>query len=160
MGLLVPAAWIGTGLVLYDEFDPIAMESLSFTSPAAETLFWGVASTSIPAGFGVGLVGGVIAGALMLSLLSGRFQWQSFTTPRETGRYLTGAALMGIGGVLAGGCTVGAGLSGIPTLSVAALLALVAMVTGALATNRLLSDQRQSVGSARSGTRQAPQPAE
>ncbi len=139
IGLLVPAAWIGTGFVLYDEFDPIALESLSFTSPAAETLFWGVASTSIPAGFGVGLLGGVVAGALALSLISGRFEWQSFTSPRETGRYLLGAVLMGIGGVLAGGCTVGAGLSGIPTLSVAALLALASIATGAVALNRLIS---------------------
>ena len=39
IGLLVPLAWVGTGFILFDEFDPIAMESLSFTSPAADTLF-------------------------------------------------------------------------------------------------------------------------
>lgn len=160
LGLLVPAAWIGTGLILFDEFDPIAMESLSFTSPAAETLFWGVASTSIPAGFGVGLIGGVIVGALALSLLSGRFRWQSFSSPRETGRYLAGAALMGVGGVLAGGCTVGAGLSGVPTLSVAAILALAAMATGALATNGLLVSAEPRGESAARGPRPAAQPAE
>ncbi|MBU0642127.1 MAG: YeeE/YedE family protein, partial [Alphaproteobacteria bacterium] len=68
IGLLVPLAWIGTGYVLFDEFDPIAMESLSFTSPSAETLFWTVAASSIPAGFGTGLIGGVILGALISSL--------------------------------------------------------------------------------------------
>ncbi len=139
IGALVPAAWIGTGFVLYDEFDPITLESLSFTSPAAETLFWTVASSSIPAGFGTGLIGGVIAGAAVLSLIAGRFRWHSFTSPRETGRYLAGAVLMGIGGVLAGGCTVGAGLAGIPTLSVAAILALLAIVAGARITDRALS---------------------
>jgi uncharacterized membrane protein YedE/YeeE len=40
------------------------------------------------------------------------------------GRSLSGAALMGVGGVIAGGCTVGAGLSGVATLSVAAMIAL------------------------------------
>ncbi|MDI3336242.1 YeeE/YedE family protein [Defluviimonas aestuarii] len=139
IGALVPATWIGTGFVLYDEFDPIAFESLSFTSPAAETLFWTVASSSIPAGFGTGLIGGVIAGAAVLSFLAGRFRWQSFSSPRETGRYLAGAVLMGVGGVLAGGCTVGAGLAGIPTLSVAAILALLAIVAGARITDRALS---------------------
>ena len=62
IGLLVPAAWVGTGFILYDDFDPIAMESLSFTSPAADTLFWSIASTSIAPGFGTGLLGGVLLG--------------------------------------------------------------------------------------------------
>jgi uncharacterized membrane protein YedE/YeeE len=140
IGLLVPLAWVGTGFILYDDFDPIAMESLSFTSPSAETLFWSIASTSIPAGFGVGLLGGVVAGALLASLIFGGFAWQSFETPRQTGRYLLGAVLMGIGGVLAGGCTLGAGLSGVPTLSVAAVLAIVMIGIGARATHALLSD--------------------
>ncbi|MFK7938916.1 MAG: YeeE/YedE thiosulfate transporter family protein [Roseovarius sp.] len=138
LGALVPLGWVGTGFVLYDDFDPIAMESLSFTSPFADTLFYTVASTSITPGFGVGLIGGVFAGALLLSLALGQFSWQSFSSPRETGRYMAGGAMMGLGGVLAGGCTVGAGLSGVPTLSIAALLALAAMGVGAVATDRAL----------------------
>ena len=143
LGLLVPAGWVGTGFVLYDDFDPIALQSLSFTAPYADTLFWGVASSSIPANFGVGLIGGTLAGALILALLRGQFQWQSFSSPAQTGRYLLGASMMGVGGVLAGGCTVGAGLAGVPTLSLAALLALAAIVLGALATNRALQGVRQ-----------------
>jgi uncharacterized membrane protein YedE/YeeE len=160
LGLLVPVAWVGTGYVLYDDFDPIAMESLSFTSPWAETLFWSVASTSIPAGFGVGLVGGVLGGALIASLLFGSFRWQSFSSPAETGRYASGAVLMGVGGVLAGGCTVGAGLAGIPTLSVAAILALLAIAAGALITDRALRATRPSPADAGWPTTQIRQPAE
>lgn len=130
LGLLVPLGWVGTGFVLFDDFDPIAMESLSFTAPAAETLFWAVASTAIGPTFGVGLLGGTLAGSAVLALASGRFRWQSFETPAQTGRYLLGGGLMGVGGVLAGGCTLGAGLSGIPTLSFAALLAIGAIVAG------------------------------
>lgn len=152
LGALVPAAWVGTGYVLFDEFDPIALESLSFTSPAADSLFWSVASSSIPAGFGTGLIGGVIAGALVASLIFKTFQWQSFETPAQTGRYLSGAALMGVGGVLAGGCTVGAGLAGIPTLSFAALIALLSIAAGALVTNRLLTLSRGSVSAGSSST--------
>ncbi|WP_417279408.1 YeeE/YedE family protein [Celeribacter sp.] len=140
IGLLVPAAWIGTGFVLFDEFDPIAMESLSFTSPSAETLFWSVAASSIPAGFGTGLIGGVILGALVSSLLSDRFRWQSFESPRQTGRYMAGAALMGVGGVLAGGCTVGAGLAGVPSLSLAAILALISIALGGVIAARIIRD--------------------
>lgn len=139
IGALVPLAWVGTGFVLLDEFDPIAMESLSFTLPLSETLFWAIASSSVAAGFGIGLFGGAVAGAALSSLSTRRFQWQSFATPVETGRYLLGGALMGVGGVLAGGCTLGAGLSGVPTLSVAALLALAAIAGGAVLTDRALN---------------------
>ncbi|WP_425070870.1 YeeE/YedE family protein [Sagittula sp. S175] len=139
LGLLVPAAWVGTGFVLYDDFDPIALESLAFTSTWADTLFWTIAASSIPAGFGVGLIGGVLTGGFLSAAAARRLQWQSFSTPRETGRYLSGAVLMGAGGVLAGGCTVGAGLAGVPTLGFAALLALAAIAAGALATNAVLS---------------------
>lgn len=159
LGLLVPAAWVGTGYVLFDEFDPIALESLSFTSPAAESLFWSVASSSIPAGFGTGLIGGVIAGALLASLIFGSFQWQSFESPAQTGRYMGGAVLMGLGGVLAGGCTVGAGLAGIPTLSFAALLALLAIAAGALLANAALNRASVSSNGAQRAT-PAIQPAE
>jgi len=144
LGALVPAGWIGTGFVLSDDFDPVALQSLSFTSPFADTLFWTVASTSIPANFGVGLVGGVLIGALLSSLVFGSFRWQSFSAPSETGRYAGGAVLMGVGGVLAGGCTVGAGLAGVPTLSVAALLAILSIAGGALLTNAVLRPSRQS----------------
>ncbi|TNF22041.1 MAG: YeeE/YedE family protein [Rhodobacteraceae bacterium] len=161
LGLLVPAAWVGTGFVLYDDFDPITLESLSFTAPATETLFWTVASTAIEPGFGVGLFGGVLAGALVASLVFRSFRWQSFSSPRETGRYMGGAALMGLGGVLAGGCTVGAGLAGVPTLSLAALLALVAIAAGALVTQLLLNASRPGAFSSDAGTtRPQPQPAE
>ncbi|TCO70328.1 YeeE/YedE family protein [Rhodovulum euryhalinum] len=139
LGLLVPAGWIGTGFVLFDEFDPIPLESLSFTASAADTLFWSVAATAIAPGFGVGLIGGVLAGALVAARVSGRFRWQSFESPAQTGRYLAGAALMGVGGVLAGGCTVGAGLAGIPTLGLPALLALAAIAAGARAMDAALS---------------------
>lgn len=161
LGLLVPAAWVGTGFVLYDDFDPITLESLSFTAPATETLFWTVASTAIEPGFGVGLFGGVLAGALLASLVFGSFRWQSFSTPRETGRYIGGAALMGVGGVLAGGCTVGAGLAGVPTLSLAALLALVSIAAGALIAQKVLSAWLLGAFSSdEAATRQHTQPAE
>jgi hypothetical protein len=146
IGALVPLGWAGTGFLLYDDFDPIALESLSFTSTWADTLFWTVASSSIPAGFGTGLIGGTLIGAFLSAALFRRLAWQSFRAPRETGRYLLGASLMGVGGVLAVGCTVGAGLAGIPTLSIAALLALTAIAAGGLLTHALLSPRTSQSG--------------
>ena len=139
IGVLIPLGWIGTGFVLLDDFDPIPMQSLGFTGPMADTLFWTVAATSIPVGFGTGLAAGVVAGALVASLAAGEFRWESLEGPRQTGRYLAGAVSMGVGGVLAGGCTVGAGLSGVSTASLAALLALATMAASARAAGAVLT---------------------
>lgn len=139
IGALVPLAWVSTGFVLYDDFDPIALESLSFTAPASDSLFWVIANTSVSANFGVGLFGGVLLGALLAAVIRGQFQWQSFDSARQTGRYLSGAVLMGVGGVLAGGCTLGAGLSGIPTLSISAILAILSIAAGGWLAGRVLS---------------------
>ena len=142
IGLLVPLGWIGTGFLLLDDFDPLPLQSMGFTGPTADTLFWAVAATSIPAGFGTGLAAGVIAGSLAAALAAGEFRWESLESPRQTGRYLAGAAMMGMGGVLAGGCTVGAGLSGVSTASLAALLALAAMAASAKAAGAVLAERR------------------
>ena len=80
--------------------------------------------------FGVGLVGGVLGGAFLSALLRRELRLESFEAPAQTLRYGLGAALMGVGGVLAGGCTVGAGLAGGATLSVAALIVLFSIVIG------------------------------
>jgi uncharacterized membrane protein YedE/YeeE len=70
---------------------------------------------------------------------------QSFDSPSETLRYASGGAMMGLGGVLAGGCTVGAGLSGGAMLSLSALLALAAIITGGIITRHLLAPRSQFV---------------
>lgn len=150
IGMIIPAAWLGTGLLLQDDFDPIVFQSLSFTSPAADWLFWSIASTSTGPGFGVGLLFGVVTGSAITAVATSKFKWQSFTSPAETGRYTLGAVLMGIGGVFAGGCTVGAGLSGVASLSITALLALAFIVLGAKLTDSALqtknSDAQISLG--------------
>lgn len=139
IGALIPLGWFTTGALLFDEFDPITLESLAFTSSSSEALFWSVAGTAIEPGFGVGLFGGVIAGSALAALFFGEFSWQGFDGGVPTHRYLVGGSLMGVGGVLAGGCTVGAGLSGMSTLSFAAMLALGSIVIGALVANAMLN---------------------
>lgn len=128
LGLTIPAAWVGTGLLLQDDFDPIPFESLSLIGPWADSLFYVLASTAVNAGFGAGLTAGVLGGSLLTALLTGQMRWQSFSSPRETGRYLLGGALMGFGGAIAGGCTVGAGLTGVSTLGISAVVVLGAII--------------------------------
>lgn len=138
LGIVIALGWVGTSVFLADEFDPMPVQSLAFTLPWSETLFWTIASSAIPAGFGVGLVGGVLLGSFLAAALRGELAFQSFTSAPEMGRYVTGGALMGFGGVLAGGCTVGAGLSGTSLLSFAAFIALGSIVIGALITRTFL----------------------
>jgi uncharacterized protein len=138
IGLLVPLAWVGTGLVLQDDFDPLPMQALTYTASTMDAVFWFTAATAVAPGFGAGLFAGTLVGAAVAALTGGRFAWQSFSGAAQTGRYMAGAALMGMGGVLAGGCTVGAGLSGVPTLGLSAILALLGIGAGALAMARLV----------------------
>lgn len=141
IGLFTAVGWVGTGFILYDEFDPIAMQSLGATLPWSEALFWFVASSSIPLNFGCGLIGGMILGGFLGSVTGKRFKLQGFDGPQQTMRYTSGAILMGIGGVLAGGCTVGSGLTGMSTLSFAAVIAVAGIAIGGIVTDRIV-DQR------------------
>ena len=148
VGLVAAAGWVATSTLLFDEFDPLPVQSAAFTLPWSDTLFWVIASTAIPAGFGVGFIGGVLSGSFVSAGLRGELQLRSFTSGAETLRYLAGGTLMGVGGVLAGGCTIGAGIAGSSTGSFAALLALAAVIVGGFATSHLQTRTGAGVPSA------------
>jgi uncharacterized membrane protein YedE/YeeE len=137
IGLVPVLGWATTSVLLFDEFDPLEVQSAAFTLPWSDTLFWTLASSAIPAGFGTGFIGGVLLGSFTSALLRSELKLESFENAPQMGRYLSGAMLMGVGGVLAGGCTIGAGLSGSASLSIAALLALASILTGAVVANRV-----------------------
>lgn len=147
IGALVPLGWLGTGFLLHDEFAPISVETLAFTSAGSESLFWWIAGTAVAPAFGVGLLGGTLAGSALSSVISGRFGVVGFSERTPTARYLAGGALMGVGGVLAGGCTVGAGLGGVSLLSTAAILALASIVAGGLAARAILAREPSMLAS-------------
>ncbi|MGE5665023.1 MAG: YeeE/YedE family protein, partial [Betaproteobacteria bacterium] len=109
------------------------MQALSFTSPMARTIDWVINydATQVLT-LGVVSVVGVIVGALAYALASGSFQWEGFRSTQDTALHLVGAVCMGVGGVTAGGCTVGQGLSGISTLSLISVIAVVGIMLGAV----------------------------
>ncbi|HSQ71036.1 MAG TPA: YeeE/YedE family protein [Rubrivivax sp.] len=114
------------------------MQALSFTSPMARTLDWFMsfdANTTLS--LGVVSVAGVVLGALAWSLYERSFQWEGFRGTQDTALHLVGALFMGIGGVTAGGCTVGQGLSGMSTLSVTSMIAVGGIMLGAVLGLRL-----------------------
>ncbi|MEM1363840.1 MAG: YeeE/YedE family protein [Pseudomonadota bacterium] len=130
IGCVAVGGWALTSTLLFDEFEPLPVQTASFILPWSETLFWTIASTAVPAGLGVGFIAGVLIGSFASAAARGELQFQSFETPKQTLHYLLGGVLMGAGGVLAGGCTIGAGLSGVATGSIAALLALGSIIIG------------------------------
>ncbi len=144
VGALVVGGWFATGALLFDEFDPREAESLAFTAGASDGLFYTMASTALQPSFAGAVMGGALLGAFASALLRRELRLESFETPEQTVRYLAGAVLMGIGGVLAGGCTVGAGLTGLSTLAIGPLVALLAIIGGAAMTHIALSSDAAS----------------
>lgn len=93
----------------------------------------------MPLGFGVGLVPGVFIGAGMMALLKRQAKIERFGADTPMERYLLGAVLMGFGSMLAGGCAVGAGMSGGSVFALTAWVAVFFMWVGAMTTYVMMS---------------------
>ena len=138
VGLAVTLGWVATYQIAQISFEPIAVSSVTFTGPATDTLMGLVNSRQLVLDFGIGLVPGVFIGAAAMALVSGEFQIQRFGSDVPMERYLVGAFLMGFGAMLAGGCAVGAGISGGAIFALTAWTAVFFMWVGAVATHLLL----------------------
>lgn len=130
-GLTVTMGWLLTSWQAANSFDIVAVKSVSFTGSSADTLMGLINQPHLPLSFDVGLVPGVFLGSLLAALLTREFQWQKFTSDSGFTRFFVGAALMGFGGMLAGGCAVGAGVTGGAILVITAWVALFSMWIGA-----------------------------
>lgn len=134
IGLCVVAGWALTGLAFDELADkPTAPISLTYVRPTGDTVEWLQRFTAarIP-GFGVATVIGAILGAFVAAKASGKFQFTTFANVRDMLRNLCGAALMGVGGVMALGCTIGQAVTGISTLAVGSFVAFAAIVVGGI----------------------------
>lgn len=133
VGLLVAAGWFATGYLGADEFNPAAVTSLTFIAPVADTVQYVMLSTGLTLNFGIAMVFGVFAGSLLTSLVTRRFRLEGYTSPRHMLRSMTGAALMGSGGAMALGCSIGQGLTGISTLALSSFVAVAGILVGSAA---------------------------
>lgn len=131
VGLSIALGWAFTAALSELSFDPVTVGSVTFTGPSADTLMALIVRPDVVMNFGIGLVPGVFAGSLAAALLHREFQLQAFDAQSGTVRYLVGAVMMGFGGMAAGGCAVGAGVTGGSVLSLTAWVALLAMWIGA-----------------------------
>lgn len=130
-GLLIVAGWFVTGWLGNDDFEPLPVISLTFVAPVGDVIQYAMLATGMSLRFGIAVVAGVVLGALLLSVLRGRFHLRGFETPRQMLRYIAGGALMGAGGALALGCSIGQGLTGLSTLSFSSMISAAAIVVGA-----------------------------
>lgn len=130
IGLLIVAGWWATGVLGADDFDPAELVSLTFISPAGEGLQYLLTFTGSTIDFGIATVGGAIVGAFLSSILAGRFIVTAFYDKNDTVRHMIGGAMMGTGGVLALGCTIGQGITGMSTLGIGSVIALLAIIAG------------------------------
>ena len=114
------------------------MESLTFVAPIAYTIDWLIFYSDKSKVLTIAVVStvGVVLGSAAHALATRSFHWEGFRGAEDTALHLVGAVLMGVGGVTAMGCTIGQGLSGVSTLSLASFVALAAILAGAVAALR------------------------
>lgn len=139
VGVAVTLGWALTALIAAKSFDLVAVSSVTFTGPATDTLMALVAERSVTLSFGIGLVPGVFVGAGLAAMIWREWKLERFGVDTPMERYLIGAVLMGFGAMLAGGCAVGAGVSGGAVFSTTAFLAVFAMWIGAMTTVRVMA---------------------
>jgi len=138
VGASIALGWGLTAWQANNSFEIIAVKSVSFTGPSADTLMGLINMPSVPLSFDIGIVLGVFAGSFLAAWLTGEFKIQTFTENTGLSRYLVGAVLMGFGGMLAGGCAVGAGVTGGAVMALTAWVALFFMWLSAGLTDRIL----------------------
>ena len=129
IGALVVCSWYITGVLAQDEFDPTKPSAITVSGPLARFGYI-LISSKIPAlSFAISFVIGIAVAVLLFTLTTGRFKLEA--PKRETFKFaILGGSLMGIGGIMAYGCNVGQGLSGISTLSFESMLAFAGMFMG------------------------------
>ncbi|MBW0156900.1 YeeE/YedE family protein [Sedimentimonas flavescens] len=140
VGFAVAVGWVLTWQLAQVAFEPVAVTSATFSGPSANTLMFFLDRNAVFE-FDVGLVPGVVLGALISSVLTREFSWQAFDSVPVMRRSMIGAVLMGFGAMLAGGCAIGNGVTGGSVFAGTAWLALFCMWIGAVVTDFLL-DQR------------------
>ena len=138
VGFVLALGWFLTTALSRHTFEPTQVESAAFTAPAAHLASLMMAPGEVVLGFDTGFLPAVLIGAFIAAAVTREVQITWFPSLAVALRYAAGAILMGFGGVLAIGCSVG-GLANATLMITASLLALAAMWAGALATDRLMT---------------------
>jgi uncharacterized membrane protein YedE/YeeE len=140
-GLMVAAAWWFSFIVSTASFEAVQLQGLTFSGPSAEWLMRVLSSPAPAMGFNFGLLPGVFAGSFIGAWLGRELKLEGFKDGYSMTRYIAGAVLMGFGSMLAGGCAVGAGMTGGAIFALTAWVTLLGMWGGAGLMDRILDNQ-------------------
>ncbi|OCL86237.1 YeeE/YedE family protein [Arcobacter porcinus] len=141
IGLLVAFAWFVSAYIGLESFErEIQAQAISFVYPSAKTLEFITSYEISELSIGVCLVFGAIFGAYISSFFNKKYSFgcTSQITFNKLKYNIIGGSLMGIGGIMAIGCTVGQGLSGISTLLLSSFLAIISIFVGGYFTGKYL----------------------
>ncbi len=130
IGVAIAVGW-WTSSIAVDRLLTDRPESLSFVAPVGRALLQLMMEPFRNAGFGVAAMIGVIAASAAVSIARREFRWEAFDDPIEMRRHFFGGSLMGIGGVLSQGCTIGQGLSAASILAISAPIFIACVFIGA-----------------------------
>lgn len=137
IGVFIVAGWYITGKIGFDEFEPVRLESYTFVAPVAEDINYLMTYTGSTINFGIAAVFGVITGSFLYAVLSGNFRIETFNSRGDMINHMVGGVLMGFGGVIALGCTIGQGVTGMSTLALGAVITLTTIIFGAALTMKI-----------------------
>lgn len=137
VGFAVALGWVLTFTLAQQAFEPVSITSATFSGPSANTLMFFLTANPV-LDFDIGLVPGVFLGALVSAALKRELKFQGFDGESQMRRSMAGAVLMGFGAMLAGGCAIGAGVTGGSIFVATAWLALLCMWIGAAITDALV----------------------
>jgi len=137
VGGAVVAAWVITGIIGYDDFDPVPLEGMSFVAPIGNSISYLMTYTGATITFAIAVVFGLVVGSFFYALASKTFRIETFSERSDMINHLIGGVLMGIGGVLSLGCTIGQGVTGISTLALGSFIATVCIILGSAITMRV-----------------------
>lgn len=166
IGLAILGAWVATSVIMVDAdgdiislftyytdwdiyaFDdmgkpamgaPLNPQSYTFINPTGQTLgylFVGKAASNFLT-FGIVAAFGVILGSFLWALFSKGLRFEWFASFEDFYTHVIGAILMGFGGVLGMGCTIGQGITGVSTLALGSFLTVISIVIGSALTMKV-----------------------
>jgi len=168
IGLAVVAGWWLTGGSLgqaWKEFvdfnlvenppSRVAVQSYTFISPMGDSARYVLNPGNLAlVNFGVMALAGVIVGSFLYAVASRKFRIEWFVNFKDFLAHAVGGVLMGVGGVLSMGCTIGQGVTGISTLALGSVLTFAFIVFGSALTMKVqyyMLDEKGFLGALRYG---------
>jgi len=143
VGLVVTFAWLLTGgnlgqswiennAFLDTPYPAVGVQSFTFINPMGEALIYtSNLFDNFYLTFGVAALLSTIFGSFVYSITSNNLRFEWFANKYDFVRHLWGGILIGIGGVLSLGCTIGQGVTGVSTLAIGSIITLLSIIYGA-----------------------------